>query len=192
MRPRRHPLALALAAVLAAGCASNTPTPVPATTVPTAVTVTPTAAPATPAQGSACTTAVTPESKDWNDRVWYEVFVRSFADGNGDGIGDLKGLTAKLDYLNDGDPSTTTDLGVGGLWLMPIAESPSYHGYDVTNYRAVEPDYGTAEDLRAFLDAAHERGIKVIVDLVLNHSSIDHPWFKDARTPGSEHDDWYV
>ena len=192
MRLRRHPLALALAVVLVAGCASNTPTPVPATTVPSAAATTPTAAPATPAPGSACIAAITPESKDWNDRVWYEVFVRSFADGNGDGIGDLKGLTAKLDYLNDGDPATTTDLGVGGLWLMPITESPSYHGYDVVDYRKVEQDYGTNADFKAFLAAAHERGIKVIVDLVMNHSSSEHPWFQDAITPGSEHDDWYV
>ncbi len=74
-------------------------------------------------------------AKDWNGRVWYEAFVRSFADGDGDGIGDLAGLTAKLDYLNDGDPATTDDLGVTGMWLMPIAESPSYHGYDVDGLR---------------------------------------------------------
>jgi alpha-amylase len=128
----------------------------------------------------------------WRDRVFYEVFVRSFADSDGDGIGDLRGLTERLDYLNDGDPATTGDLGVTGVWLMPIAESPSYHGYDVTDYKAIEPDYGTADDLRAFVAAARERGIAVIVDLVLNHTSIDHSWFKDARTPGSEHDDWYV
>jgi alpha-amylase len=120
------------------------------------------------------------------------VFVRSFADSNGDGIGDLRGLTERLDYLNDGDPATSSDLGVTGIWLMPIANSPSYHGYDVTDYEAVEPDYGTREDVRALLDAAHERGIAVIVDLVLNHTSIQHPWFQDAVTPGSEHDDWYV
>ena len=75
---------------------------------------------------------------------------------------------------------------------MPIAESPSYHGYDVTDYRAIETDYGTADDFKALMAAAQERGIAVIVDLVLNHTSIDHPWFQDARTPGSEHDDWYV
>ena len=192
MRPRHHPLALALVAILAAGCASSTPTPAPVTTVAPAAAATPTAAPATPAPGSACTAATTPEAKDWNDRVWYEVFVRSFKDGNGDGIGDLRGLTEQLDYLNDGDPATTTDLGVGGLWLMPIAESPSYHGYDVVDYRTVERDYGTNEDFKAFLAAAHERGIKVIVDLVMNHTSSEHPWFKDAATPGSKHDDWYV
>ena len=118
--------------------------------------------------------------------------MRSFADSDGDGIGDLRGLIGKLDYLNDGNPATTTDLGVTALWLMPVAESPSYHGYDVTDYKAIEKDYGTADDFRALMTAAHARGIDVIVDLVLNHTSIDHPWFQDARTPGSRHDDWYV
>jgi len=118
--------------------------------------------------------------------------VRSFADGDGDGIGDFRGLTAKLDYLNDGDGATTDDLGVGGLWLMPVAESPSYHGYDVTDYRALEPDYGTREDFDAFLAAAHDRGIEVIVDLVMNHTSIEHPWFEESRDPAGERADWYV
>ncbi len=196
MRPHRHPLALALVALLAAGCASSTSTSAPAMTAAPAAVATPatapTTAPVTPAPGSACTAATTPISKDWNERVWYEVFVRSFKDASGDGIGDLRGLTEQLDYLNDGDPATTTDLGVGGLWLMPIAESPSYHGYDVVDYRTVERDYGTNEEFKTFLAAAHERGIKVIVDLVMNHSSSEHPWFKDAATPGAKHDDWYV
>jgi glycosidase len=123
--------------------------------------------------------------------VFYEVFVRSFADSNGDGIGDLRGLTAHLDALNDGDPATTTDLGIGGIWLMPIASSPSYHGYDVSDETAVEPDYGTLADLKALVAAAHERGIAVITDLVLNHTSDEHPWFVDslARTG---HKDWYI
>jgi alpha-amylase len=128
----------------------------------------------------------------WRGRVFYEVFVRSFADSNGDGIGDLRGLTTHLDQLNDGDPATTTDLGITGIWLMPVAESPSYHGYDVTDERAIEPDYGTLADLRALIAAAHDRGIAVISDLILNHTSDQHPWFVDARTPGSTHDDWYV
>ena len=144
------------------------------------------------AVGSACTPATTPEAHDWNDRTWYEVFVRSFADSDGDGIGDLRGLTSKLDYLNDGDPATTDDLGIGGLWLMPIAEAASYHGYDVTDYEAVEHDYGTREDLDAFLAAAHERGIKVIVDLVLNHSSVDHPWFRASAAGEDDKRDWYL
>jgi len=146
----------------------------------------------TGAPGAACTPATTPAAHDWNERTWYEVFVRSFADGDGDGTGDLKGLTEKLDYLNDGDPATTTDLGVGGLWLMPIADSPSYHGYDVTDYRKVEPDYGTQADLEAFIAAAHERGIKVIVDLVLNHTSSQHPWFTDAGKDLGDPADYYL
>ncbi|GAA4383473.1 hypothetical protein GCM10023186_24640 [Hymenobacter koreensis] len=129
----------------------------------------------------------------WNDAVFYEVFVRSFYDSNGDGRGDFAGLTQKLDYLNDGNPSTSTDLGVTALWLMPMMESPSYHGYDVTNYKATEPDYGTMAEFEAFLAAAHSRGIKVIVDLVLNHSSSQHPWFtQSASSVTSPYRDWFV
>ena len=128
----------------------------------------------------------------WSERVFYEVFVRSFADSDGDGIGDLRGLTERLDYLNDGDPSGGDDLGITGIWLMPVAEAASYHGYDVVDYRAIERDYGTLADFRALVTAAHERGIAVIVDLVLNHTSIEHPWFEESRTPGSERADWYI
>lgn len=125
--------------------------------------------------------------------VFYEIFVRSFADSNGDGIGDFKGLTSKLDYLNDGNPDTDTDLGIGGIWLMPINPSPSYHGYDVTNYRDIHPDYGTMDDFRTFLNEAHKRGIKVIMDLVVNHTSKEHPWFTEAAAdPNSPYRDWYV
>jgi len=128
----------------------------------------------------------------WNDAVFYEVFVRSFYDTNGDGQGDFAGLTAKLDYLNDGNPATTSDLGVTALWLMPMMESPSYHGYDVTNYKAVEPDYGTMAGFETFLAAAHARGIKVIIDLVLNHTSSQHPWFQQsAASASSSYRDWY-
>lgn len=118
----------------------------------------------------------------WNDAVFYEVFVRSFYDSNGDGKGDFAGLASKLDYLNDGNPATTTDLGVTALWLMPMMASPSYHGYDVSNYLATQPDYGTMAEFEAFLAAAHQRGIKVIIDLVLNHSSNQHPWFTQAAS----------
>lgn len=126
------------------------------------------------------------EPKWWNEVVWYEIFVRSFYDSDGDGIGDFNGLTQKLDYLNDGDPNTDTDLGIGGIWLMPIHPSPSYHGYDVTDYRAIHPDYGTMDDFKNFLAAAHERGIKVIIDYVMNHTSTEHPWFQ-ASANGDEH-----
>ena len=128
----------------------------------------------------------------WFDRVFYEVFVRSFADGNGDGIGDLKGLLGRLDQLNDGNPATTSDLGITGLWLMPTFPSPSYHGYDVTDYRSVNPDYGSLDDMRALVAAAHQRGIAVLLDLPLNHTSNQNPWFVDSQTAGSAHDDWYV
>jgi glycosidase len=128
----------------------------------------------------------------WNDTVFYEVFVRSFHDGDGDGIGDLNGLIAKLDYLNDGDPNTTTDLGVTGLWLMPIHPAASYHGYDVINYYAVSPDYGTLDDFKRLLAEAHQRGIRILIDFVLNHTSIEHPWFKAARDRSSEYRNWYI
>ncbi len=128
----------------------------------------------------------------WNDRVFYEIFVRSFKDSDGDGIGDFPGLTASLDYLNDGDPTSTDDLGITGIWLMPISPSPSYHGYDVTDYRAVNPEYGTMEQFTAFLDAAHERGIAVLIDLVINHTSVDHPWFVASAEGDPAYADWYL
>ena len=123
--------------------------------------------------------------------MFYEVFVRSFADSNGDGVGDLRGLIERLDYLNDGNPTTTDDLGVTGIWLMPVEDAASYHGYDPVAYDAIEPDYGSSEDVRDLVSAAHDRGIAVIVDLVLNHTSSEHPWFRDARA-GGPHDDWYI
>jgi alpha-amylase len=128
----------------------------------------------------------------WNDTVFYEVFVRSFSDSNGDGIGDFNGLMAKLDYLNDGNPATTTDLGVTALWLMPIHPSPTYHGYDVTDYYNVNPQYGTLDDFKRLLAEAHKRGIRIILDLVLNHTSAQHPWFGAAQDPQSTYRDWYL
>jgi alpha-amylase len=128
----------------------------------------------------------------WNDTVWYEVFVRSFYDSDGDGVGDIQGLIQKLDYLNDGDPTTRDDLGVTGLWLMPIMESPSYHGYDVVDYYKVDEEYGTEEDFQQLMEEAHARGMRVIVDMVLNHTSSEHPWFEAAREGDPEYEDWYV
>ncbi len=128
----------------------------------------------------------------WNDCVFYEVFVRSFKDSNADGNGDLQGLIDQLDYLNDGNPETTTDLGITGIWLMPIQQSPSYHGYDVTDYMAVEDDYGNNTLFAEFMEAAHTRGIKVIIDLVMNHTSSQHPWFIESKTPSSDKRDWYI
>ncbi|VAW43205.1 Trehalose synthase [hydrothermal vent metagenome] len=128
----------------------------------------------------------------WNDVVFYEIFVRSFYDSDGDGIGDLNGVIEKLDYLNDGDPSTSDDLGVTGIWLMPIMVSPSYHGYDVVDYFQIDPDYGTNEDFARLMEEAHARGIRVIVDLVMNHTSSQNPWFVEAKNPDSDKRDWYV
>jgi len=129
---------------------------------------------------------------DWNDDVYYEVFVRSFYDSDGDGVGDLPGLIQKLDYLNDGDPSTDTDLGVTGLWLMPIVQSPSYHGYDATDYRTVESDYGTNQDFQTLIAAAEARGMSVIVDYVMNHCSTQHPWFQASADNDPTHADWFL
>lgn len=117
---------------------------------------------------------------DDNYRTYYEIFVRSFYDSNGDGIGDLNGITQKLDYINDGDDKTDTDLGFNGIWLMPIMPSPTYHKYDVTDYTAIDPAYGTLEDFQALLDACHARGIRLIIDFVFNHTSAKHPWFLQA------------
>ncbi len=133
----------------------------------------------------------------WRDAVFYEVFVRSFADSAegplaGDGVGDLRGLIERLDYLNDADPDTHSDLGVTALWLMPICQSPSYHGYDVIDYKTVDDEYGTNDDFLALIDAAHARGMRIIVDTVINHSSSDHPWFIESRNPASPTRDWYI
>lgn len=129
--------------------------------------------------------------------MFYEVFVRSFKDSasgalSNDGIGDIPGLIEKLDYLNDGDPKTTSDLGITGIWLMPINPSPSYHGYDVTNYKEVNPQYGTLEDFRKLTAACHKRGIRVILDLVLNHCSDENPWFTCAIDAASPTHDWFI
>lgn len=119
---------------------------------------------------------------DDNYRTYYEVFVYSFCDSNGDGVGDLQGLISKLDYINDGDDTTDTDLGCNGIWLMPVNPSPTYHKYDVADYYAIDEEYGTLEDFQAFLAECDKRGIKVIMDLVLNHSSSQNPWFQEACT----------
>ncbi len=122
----------------------------------------------------------------WDDAIFYEIFVRSFQDSDGNGIGDFNGILSRLDYLNDGDPDTPDDLGVTGLWLMPIHPSPTTHGYDVTDYRAVNPQYGTMDDFQRLLAEAHRRGMRVILDLVLNHTSSSHPWFlqsQDRQSP---------
>ena len=126
-----------------------------------------------------------------DEGVYYCIFVRSFADSDGDGIGDFQGLIKKLDYLNDGDDKTTDDLGITGIWLMPIFPSHSYHGYDVDDYYTVNSEYGTLADFDRFMDEARKRGISVILDITFNHSSVHHPWFTASRSPDSQYRDWY-
>ncbi len=127
----------------------------------------------------------TDPANPYGDKVFYEIFVRSFADSDGDGIGDLNGVTAKLDYL--------VDMGVQGIWLMPISPSPSYHGYDVTDYKGIEPDYGTMADFDNLIVAANSKGIEIVLDFVINHSSDQHPWFTSAynNTTASDYFDFY-
>src|SRR3954471_20169015 len=118
--------------------------------------------------------------------VFYEIHLRGFFDGNDDGAGDFLGLTENLDYLQW--------LGVDCIWLLPMFTSPLRDGgYDIADFYGIHPDYGTVEDFEAFILAAHERGIRVIADLVMNHTPADHPWFQESRSsPDSPKRDWYV
>ncbi len=136
----------------------------------------------------------TPYRDRWyGGAVMYEVMIRSFADSDNDGIGDIRGLIGKLDYLNTGDPASTTDLKVDAVWLMPCFVSPSYHGYDATDYYRIDPVYGTMADFEALIQEAHRRNIRILLDLVLNHTSNRHPWFvQSASGPESPRRDWYV
>lgn len=122
----------------------------------------------------------------WRSAVFYQVYPRSFADGDQDGVGDLKGLLTKVDHLSD--------LGVDAIWLSPIFPSPmADFGYDVSDYCGVDPLFGDLDVFDEVLAAVHDRGLRLILDWVPNHTSIDHPWFKDALTgPDAEHRDWYV
>jgi maltose alpha-D-glucosyltransferase/alpha-amylase len=122
----------------------------------------------------------------YKDAIIYQVHVRTFRDSNGDGIGDFRGLAEKLDYLQE--------LGINAIWLMPFFPSPLRDdGYDISDYRSVHPNYGTLDDFKNFLVAAHERGIRVIVEMVLNHTSDQHPWFQESRSSlDNPRRDWYV
>ncbi len=124
--------------------------------------------------------------KWWQTAVFYQIYPRSFADGNGDGIGDFEGMLERLDYLKD--------LGVDALWLSPHYPSPLFDcGYDVADYTGVAPEYGTLDDFRRFLDGAHQHGLRVILDLVLNHTSDQHPWFVASRSSrDNPKRDWYI
>ena len=127
-----------------------------------------------------------PDALWYKDAVIYQVHVRAFHDSNGDGIGDFRGLEQKLGYLQD--------LGINTIWLMPFFPSPLRDdGYDIADYVSVHPNYGTLDDFKGFLDAAHQCGIRVIIELVLNHTSDQHPWFQESRkSVDNPRRDWYV
>ena len=121
----------------------------------------------------------------------YQIYVRSFADSDGDGVGDLRGIIEHLDYLNDGTPDS---LGVDAIWLTPIMPSPNGDfGYDVSDYCSIHPEFGSMEDFERLLLEAEKRKIKIILDFVPNHTSEEHPWFRESRqSRESDKRDWYV
>src|ERR1700694_4856385 len=127
-----------------------------------------------------------PSSAWWRGGVIYQIYPRSFADSNGDGIGDLPGITGKLGYI--------AKLGVDAIWLSPFFKSPMKDfGYDISDYRAVDPMFGTLEDFDRLVRRAHDLGLKVMIDQVLSHTSDQHPWFKESRSSGDNlKADWYV
>ncbi|MBR7009312.1 MAG: hypothetical protein IKI02_00195 [Oscillospiraceae bacterium] len=129
-----------------------------------------------------------------NNRVFYEIFVGSFSDSDGDGIGDLRGVINRMDYLNDGDPQSGKSLGIEGIWLSPIFPSNSYHKYDANDYYSVDPAFGTLEDLKELAALCRARNVKLILDLAINHTSRMHPWFNSfvqAHRSGAKDDPYY-
>lgn len=125
---------------------------------------------------------------DGNARVYYQIFVGSFSDSNGDGIGDLRGIIERFDYLNDGDPDSGLSLGVEGIWLTPIFKSISYHKYDVMDYYQIDPDFGTMEDLYELIQLCHSRDVQIILDLPINHTATSNTWFSSFRVAHQQGD----
>ena len=126
------------------------------------------------------------EKRWWKESIVYQIYPRSFKDSNGDGIGDLNGITEKMDYLEK--------LGVNVVWLSPVYQSPNDdNGYDISDYRAIMTEFGTMEDFDRMLAAAHEHGIKIVMDLVVNHTSDEHPWFIESRkSKDNPYRDYYI
>ena len=122
----------------------------------------------------------------WKEAVVYQIYPRSFQDSNGDGIGDIRGITSRMDYLKE--------LGVDVIWLSPVYESPNDdNGYDISNYQAIMKEFGTMEDFEEMLQIAHEKGIKLVMDLVVNHTSDEHPWFVESRSSRENpYRDYYI
>ena len=126
------------------------------------------------------------DRKWWKESVVYQIYPRSFKDSNGDGIGDLKGITQKLDYLKE--------LGVDVIWLSPVYQSPNDdNGYDISDYQSIMKEFGTMKDFDEMLSAAHDRGLKIVMDLVVNHTSDEHPWFVESRkSKDNPYRDYYI
>ena len=136
----------------------------------------------------------TPDPVGDNNRTFYQIFVGSFSDSNGDGIGDIRGIINRFDYLNDGNLNSKNSLGVQGIWLSPIFSSPSYHKYDAKDYYALDWRFGSEEDLIELINLCHERNVKLILDLAINHTSNQHEWFlkfKEARINGDTENEYY-
>lgn len=179
MKPTLMPaIPLTVLGLFVAACG---PTPPSGSPIPSTPSTVASASPQTPTA-----TLIPYDPPDWfQEAVLYEIFVRSFADANGDGIGDLNGITEHLDHIQN--------LGATAIWLTPIYPSPSVHGYDVTDYFAVRPEYGTRADLQVLVEAAHARGLRLILDFVPSHLSNLHPFFQDALgNPGSAYSDWFL
>ncbi|MDN6633609.1 MAG: alpha,alpha-phosphotrehalase, partial [Enterobacterales bacterium] len=121
----------------------------------------------------------------WQNGVIYQIYPKSFQDSTGSGTGDLNGIIQRLDYLQN--------LGVSALWLTPVYPSPQIdNGYDVADYCAINPDYGTMADFERLVDEAHQRGMRIVMDMVFNHTSTQHPWFVAAQDPSDENHDFYI
>ena len=134
------------------------------------------------------------EPIDDNYRTFYQIFIGSFSDSNGDGFGDLRGIINKFDYLNDGNPNSGKSLGVQGIWLSPIFTSPSYHKYDAADYYKIDWRFGTESDLKELVELCHSRNVKLILDIAINHTSEQHPWFlefKSSRMSGDTSNKYY-
>ncbi len=144
--------------------------------------------------GCSAKTEAQPDATNDNYRAFYQIFVGSFSDSNGDGIGDIRGIINRMDYLNDGNMYSEDSLGVQGIWLSPVFQSPSYHKYDTTDYYKIDETYGTEADLVELIELCHERNVKVILDLALNHTATNNEWFTKfaaAHKTGNSIDPYY-
>ena len=146
------------------------------------------------AVGCSKTPEAAPDTVDDNYRTFYQIFVGSFSDSNGDGVGDIRGIINRFDYLNDGNVNSETSLGVQGIWLSPIFSSPTYHKYDAKDYYKIDWRFGEEKDLKELVELCHSRNVKLILDLAINHTSDKHEWFlkfKEARMQGDVDNEYY-